>query len=234
VEEKSDSVGRIPKVVVGILSRGTLPAAFIQSREGAMIGNGELFEATYAYASWHITDDGRNTVVQTALEQDFDYIFFMDTDMIFNRGTLGMMIRDMAKIKEDQPPVLGGIYSSRTDDHRWHVYRWDEAQLGWHSMRFELNNGLVKVDAIGTGCMLIDVNVFKVIEWPWFEYNYFVNPMLEKVRESEDMVFCKKCMEAKIPIYATSNVTAGHMHSMQIWPTEDGGYEIKTLAGDVF
>jgi hypothetical protein len=80
--------------------------------------------------------------------------------------------------------------------------------------------------------MLVDMNVFKILEWPWFEYEY---KMFEghKDRLSEDMTFCRKCQKAEIPIYADTEIRCGHMLSAQVFPTDDGGYEIITMAGDV-
>lgn len=212
------------------------PVAFEQTLAGALIGTGQIFNAYKTYANWHITDDARNSFVCTALQKDFDFVFFMDTDMLFPKGCLGLMLKHFLRIPGDEPVVLGGVYSSRSNDHRWHVYRWSEKENMWQSMRFALRQGVTKVDAIGTGCMLIDVNVFKEIKFPWFEYDY-VNYDPEKYtydRMSEDMVFCKKLQNAGIPLYADSDIICGHLHSVQIWPTEDGGFETKTIGGDVY
>lgn len=199
---------------------------------GALLGNGELFNATFAHAKFHIPDNARNTFVETALETDCDYLFFMDTDMTFPRGCLAQMLRGAANVEGDQPFVIGGIYCNRGGDFRWHVYKWVDDEQGWHSLKFPLNNGLQRVDAIGTGCMLIDMNVFKILEWPWFEYEY---KMFQGNRDrlSEDMVFCKKCMEAGIPLYANTDVKCGHFLSAQVMPTNDGGYQVVTMAGEV-
>ena len=229
---QSESVGRLPKVIIGIPSRGVLPHSFVETMNPALLGNGDLFMGEFAHAKFHIPDDARNTFVQTALDNDADYVFFMDTDMTFPKGTLALMIRHMANIKDDKPPVLGGIYCNRGNDFRWHVYEWMEGMDGWKSMRFPLNNGVRKVDAIGTGCMLIDVNVFKILKWPWFEYKYLIFQG-EQNRQSEDMVFCRKCQQAGIPIYADTDIRCGHFLSAQVIPTDDGGYEVQTMAGDV-
>ena len=227
--EKTD---KTPKIVIGIPSRGIWPSAFAQTVNGATIGNGKLFEGMFAFPDWHITDDARNTVAQTALDKDFDFVFFMDSDMSFPKGALAMLFRHRLYL-DDDVAVIGGIYCSRSNDHRWHVYDWEEEKACWKSKRFNLNSGLHKVDAIGTGCMLIDVNVFKILGMPWFEYKYQqIEGKWE--RQSEDMVFCNKCKEAGIPIYADSEVICGHFHSVQIIPTHEGGYEVKTLQGDVY
>jgi len=238
VEKSSGEVGRTPKILIGIPSRGVVPHAFLEIMNGALLGNGELFEGIFAHAKFHVPDDARNTFIETAFENDCDYVFFMDTDMTFRKGTLALMLRHMLNIKEDKPFVLGGVYCNRGSDFRWHVYEWVEEKDGWKSMTFPLNEGLKKVDAIGTGCMLIDMNVFKILKWPWFEYQYkrFENAdgsIKEKDRLSEDMVFCRKCQVFDIPIYADTEITCGHMLSAQVFPTDDGGYEIQTMAGDV-
>jgi hypothetical protein len=199
---------------------------------GALIGNGELFNGIFAHAKFHVPDNARNTFVETALEKDCDYVFFMDTDMSFQRGTLAMMIRHMASISGEVPPIIGGVYCNRGNDFRWHVYKWVEEEEGWHSLKFPLNKGLMRVDAIGTGCMLIDVGVFKMLEWPWFEYEYKMFKG-NRDRVSEDMTFCKKCMDAGIPIYADTDIKCGHFLSAQVIPTDDGGYQVETMAGEV-
>ena len=229
---ESKGVGRLPKVLVGIPSRGVIPHAFVETMNAALVGNGELFFADFGHAKWQIPDDARNSFAQTAVDKNFDYLFMMDTDMTFPRGTLAMMIRHMANIKDEKPPILAGIYCNRGGDFRWHVYKWIEEEDGWHSLRFPLNQGVMKVDAIGTGCMLIDVGVFEVIEWPWFEYEYLIFKG-ERDRMSEDMVFCKKAMKAGIPIYADTDIKCGHFQSVVIEPTDEGGYQVKSLAGEV-
>ena len=121
MEEKSKGVGRIPKILIGITSRGVTPHAFVEVMNGALIGIVTLFEGHFAHAQFHIPDDARNTFIETALENDCDYVFFMDTDMTFPKGTLALMIRHMANIKEDKPPILGGLYCNRGSDFRCHV-----------------------------------------------------------------------------------------------------------------
>jgi hypothetical protein len=231
--ESSGSVARIPKVLIGLPNRGTLPTAFVESLNPALLGQGDLFTAQFAYANWHITDEARNKFAETALEQDFDFLFMMDVDMIFPTGVLARMIRNMGKIEEDIPPVLAGLYCSRSNDNRWHVYNWAPDQEMWESLILPFDTGLVKVDAIGTGCMLLDVNVFQALEWPWFEYEYRIVKG-KRHRLSEDMVFCERLGKIGIPIYADTSIRCGHMHSVQIWPTSDGGSEVKTLNGEVY
>jgi len=52
-------------------------------------------------------------------------------------------------------------------------------------------------------------------------------------RLSEDMTFCKKAMEAKLPLYADTDIKCGHFLSAAVEPTNDGGYQVITMSGEV-
>lgn len=225
-------MGRLPEILVGLPNKGFLPTKFVETRDHAVIGSGKIFDVYFGYANWQITDDARNTFVCTALKKKLDYIFFMDSDMIFPKGCLGQMLRHREKL-DVKSAVLGGVYCHKGDG-RWHVYQWQEDLNMWKSMRFPLYKGLVEVDAVGTGCMLVDVSVFEKIPFPWFEYRYMELKNYKYERMSEDMVFCKKCKDSGIPVYADTDIFCGHINQSQIWPTPDGGYEVRTLAGESY
>ena len=53
-------------------------------------------------------------------------------------------------------------------------------------------------------------------------------------RMSEDFVFCEKVKKAGIPLFVDTDILCGHMQSVQVWPTADGGYEVRTMGGEVY
>lgn len=81
------------------------------------------------------------------------------------------------------------------------------------------------VAAIGTGLMLIDMEVFNVLKPPYFEDQ--LSPVAgdphTEVLKSQDSVFCLKCFEAGIPVFANLHAPAGH-HKTDCYlpPTWDG------------
>ena len=235
MEDAGGGLEDIPKILVGLPSRGMWPAAFEKTIAGALAGHNEFFIAQKYYSEWYITDDARNTMACAALRQNFDYVFFMDTDQVFPPKALFNLLCHSLEIESEVPIIVGGVYTSRAGHHRWHLYK---GKVGdkWQSVKFPINTGRYEVDVIGTGCMLIDTNVFKLIEFPWFHYKYlnFDEKELTYDRMSEDFVFCEKVKEANIPIYADTDVTCGHLHSVAVWPVNDGEYEVQSLAGEVY
>jgi len=65
------------------------------------------------------------------------------------------------------------------------------------------------VCAIGTGGMLIRSEVFRELEYPWFEHG----------RASEDLIFCDRAREAGFPIYCDLGSRIGHLTVAAIWPS---------------
>lgn len=74
------------------------------------------------------------------------------------------------------------------------------------------STGLVKVWRVGTGIMLIDLNVFKRegMEQPWFNQHW--NPKLDSYT-GEDWAFCEKLEKAGVNIYVDQDVSreVGHV-----------------------
>lgn len=202
--------------------------------QNALIGHGELFWAQQSWVIGGITDDARNTIVQQAIDGDYDFVFFMDSDMVFPKGTLARMLRNLAKIPENELPVLGGMYNTR-GDHRMNIYNWIEEENAFKPIYHDLDSGIHAVDAIATGCLLLDTSVFKEIEFPWFEYKYWHGPLKKKLeRWSEDMVFAYKCMEKGIKHYVDTSIVCKHLHHVGIVQTDKENYQIEKLSGEVY
>lgn len=76
------------------------------------------------------------------------------------------------------------------------------------------------VYAIGTGLMLIDMDVFKAIKEPWFEDFWDHENKQRTPRLSQDCAFCAKCSDIGIPIYANFYAPAGHIKHQRQEPPE--------------
>lgn len=230
----------MPRIVIGITCNQQVDAFFAQTFSGALVGHGELFWAEQCWSIGAITDDGRNTIVKKALENDFDYVFFMDSDMIFPRGALARIIASQHEIAGKYPEfiniptVIGGVYNTRSD-HRINVYDWKKDKNSFQVKEVELDSGVVKADFVATGCQLIDCNVFKQIDFPYFEYWYKEwNENNEIGRWSEDAVFAYKCMEKGIPHFVDTSIVCGHLHEVNIVQADSKNYEVRKLSGELY
>jgi hypothetical protein len=77
--------------------------------------------------------------------------------------------------------------------------------------RHRENPNFERVSAIGTGVMLIDVDVFRTVPQPWFEDVYEPTDVDRvNVHQSQDTSFCRKCNQAGISVYCNWYSWAGH------------------------
>jgi hypothetical protein len=210
-------------------------AAFERTLTDALCGRDQLFYAERMNCIGYITDDARNAVAAKALEKEFDFVFYADSDMTFPMACLAKMLRRCAEIPEKELPVIAGMYNSRKD-YRLHAYKWNEEKGDYRNLRgdvdpdFKHGAGLYKVDGAGTGCILLDCAVFETIEWPWFEYKYeYKKDIKKRERWSEDLVFCKKLYDKGIHVYLDTEIECGHMQLFNILPDSETTYRIESL-----
>ena len=78
--------------------------------------------------------------------------------------------------------------------------------------KFEIHGG-------GMGCALIKVDVFRRLQYPWYDWvNYRGN---KRGMLSEDLFFCEQCHGKKIPVYSDTRAGCGHMIRYIRWPEEE-------------
>jgi hypothetical protein len=79
---------------------------------------------------------------------------------------------------------------------------------------------LVKVDATGTGCLLFDMKVFKILPEPWFKH---ILPGDGIEEEGEDFYFCRNARAAGLEIYVDTSIPCGHLSQMIV---NEGTYKL--------
>ena len=86
-------------------------------------------------------------------------------------------------------------------------------------------NRLIKVDGVGTGCLLIHRDVFKAIEPPWFRFEYTRDGLIEL---SEDYYFCEKAKKAGFELFIDPNCVCGHAKYLDLYDMNKLMYRIAT------
>lgn len=163
--------------------------------------------------------NGRNELAMYALQNGFDYLFFIDSDVIIPEFTLERLLAANTL-------VINGTYPRKEidtivkDNPYTTLYRHD--RRGLNAINFgpffmsqnELpKEGVVPVDAAGLGCTLINTNVFRIIGGnDWFHFAQ------EQQRIShgpyclgEDLYFYRECLRHNIQPYAEGSVRCGHV-----------------------
>lgn len=200
------------KVLVGVPSNGQWYSVTSQSIN-------QLLQKTQALG--HVValsiQDGsllpgnRNELAQRAIDNECDYLFFADADMLFDPNTIDVLVKQ----KKD---IIGLNYLTRSSN----VARF--TAIGEGDIEIVTNeqaSGNEKVMMIGTGAMLIHTRVLKKMklkmledsnkpDYPWF--NFAVGAQGKII--GEDYSFC---------------YTAGRL-GFEVWINHDMSKHVKHIA----
>ena len=154
--------------------------------------------------------ENRNYIAVQALNNNSDYLLFIDDDMTFPPDLLDKLIAS-------QKDIIGVAYHSRGSSAKIKVVPGDimsiaEVDKGKYiNLETETDpkyKYVFECYATGTGIILIKCDVFKKIPQPWFEFTYFENG---KCKEGEDWNFCLKAKEAGFKIWTDPIIKVGHL-----------------------
>jgi len=177
-------------------------------------------------AAGHRVDRNRDRIVEgfLGLEDKPEWLLMLDSDMehVPNIGQ---------RLAAHNKPIVGCLYFYRGDSHDPLVFKkaingkdeYGRPHRLWAPLRDEVYDfltksglprydgaigingmdGLIEVDAIGTGGILIHRSVLETMPGPWFEYE--INGI------SEDLSFCDKAKhQYGFPIYCDMATISGH------------------------
>lgn len=175
------------KIIIATPTRGQIESATTLSIVEAI----QSYDSLVEFVPWKTTliANGRAELVQEAMHRRGDYILFIDSDMTFPQDT----IYSLLKHGQD---VVAANYRRRHGTFDFTAMR-DGKCVDSRGQR-----GLQLVDSIGLGVALINLEVFRAIAQPWFEYHGHY--------EGEDIAFCKRCFDSNI------DITIDHDLSQQV------------------
>lgn len=136
-----------------------------------------------------------------------DWLFMTDDDMILRPDTLlrCVYVMECGRFDVVAPLVL----------MRWPPFL-PVAFRGTGAARRRLAldgaTGVVEVDEVGTGCILIRRRVFEALADPWFELG-----QIKSDEMGEDLYFCRKARAAGFRIAVDLDNTAGHFARFGVW-----------------
>ena len=149
------------RVMVGIPMTGLVRSEWVMARYSQVIPcNWSQVEAIQWLSQYSPLDfsvaDARNFIACAAVEQEFEWVFFLDHDVILPPGTLIKINELMIRKKY---PVWSGIYFTKSVPSEPLIYR-GRGNGYYNDWKF---GDLVEVDGVHMGCTLIDVKVLKVL-----------------------------------------------------------------------
>ncbi len=207
---------RIGKIYIGIPSR-ELHSSNI---------NGKLFELLLQLQTdsrYQITtkilaaqpvERVRNLLVDLFLDSDCDYLLMVDDDIVPPNNIL-----EMAEYGKD---VAAGLCYAINSFSGIFPVAYRKTENGIFRGGYDLigagndaeNKGLLKVELVGSGCIMIHRRVFDKIDKPYFKFSF--NEDLTKIEESEDFDFCNRVLAAGMEIYVDTDRVCGHLKAVDL------------------
>jgi hypothetical protein len=135
-------------------------------------------------------DDMRNAACQKTLEQGFEWLFFLDDDVVVPPDTIQRLINH-------RKDIVSGVYHRRAEPVYPVMLNFlPDGNATW--LTTYPKDALIDVDLVGAGCLLIHRRVLERVAAPWFEWQLDMPqpPRSAKGEEltrlSEDFAFCRK------------------------------------------
>ena len=150
-----------------------------------------------------ILDKNRDDLVEAALKYDANYMLWLDADQIYPNDVVDKLLKHM-----NGRLVVGGV-APRRDDGAPLIYDFVETDGEFACVPSQkvLNRGLVEVDSMGFGGIMINPKVFEKIPFPRFKMW-----ATSKTYVGEDIEFFRQCKLKGIKVYCDTGLHYGHLH----------------------
>ena len=169
-------------------------------------------EVEFMFVRGYDCATARNNIVLEAQKLKVDYVFMVDNDVVLPKNALINFATNpmLVNLGYCARRTNGEPYDGRTTICKFgeRNYTVDFMYTCMELHELERNNiARTAVHGGGLACAFIDMKVFDIIPFPWFDWvNYANNEHL-----SEDLFFCEQCHKHNIPIYVDTRVNCGHM-----------------------
>jgi len=148
-------------------------------------------------------DKIKDMMATKALGVNPDYILWLDADQTYPANTPEVLMRHIDSGKD----VVGGLVPHRTtgNPNVWknipdsHLYQPREVYP---------NDGLIKVDGMGFGGVMMTPKVFSKMPYPWFRMSWD-NEINDRI--GMDFVFYANCKRTGIDVWCDTDLVFGHL-----------------------
>lgn len=146
--------------------------------------------------------DSRNLLAAKAIDDDCDYVLWIDSDMVFNADLLEKLLE-----KIEGKDFISVLAFTRHIPVSPNAYVIDASK---QSLRYKLiknypKNQLFKVDAAGFGTVLTSAKILKAV------FDKYERPFNPDMGLGEDLAFCYRARQLGFDLWCDSSVKVGHV-----------------------
>ena len=190
------------RILIAIPSMDYVAAGFAQSL--ASLNYPDNSQRAIALICGSLIYDARNKLAAQAVKDEFDYVMWFDSDMIFESDTVIRLFKTMEREKAD---IVSGLYFRRSTPYSPVAFDsfgyGEDGEALFTDYSGELT-GVHEVAAVGFGCVLMKADVIFDV---FAKYKDCFSP-IGKV--GEDMAFCWRARQLGYKILLDTDIKCGH------------------------
>lgn len=192
------------KVFIAIPAMESIPVDFANSLAQLKL----MGETTINYSVGSLVYDSRNKLAQDAIDQNADYVLWLDSDMVFDPTLLERLMEDIqdkdfvsALYYLRKPPFKPVIYKTI----RLGIFANEGVTVGYDDYP---EDELFEIDGCGFGAVLLRTEMMKEI---LKRERFLFSPILGY---GEDISFCIRAKRAGYQMWCDSKLKIGHVAKM--------------------
>lgn len=131
-----------------------------------------------------------------SVDDRYSHFLFIDADISFSPEAVKRLV-------DCDLDIVGGVYADRSD--RGLTGGWLDRKTGGLGRWLKPGKGVVPVDWIGAGALLVKAAVFETTEYPWFRHTmneHWVGDIRYQEEHGEDIGFCLNARQYGYVTYA--------------------------------
>ena len=187
------------KILLGMPSTGKIPTRTVIS----LLQTVERGKVDPMIVSGSLVYDARDAIAMYAVEHDYDYILYADSDMVFSAD-------DLRQLLAHNVGICSGLYVTRDGLNKNVVYKKiiTRRRFPYRKPKLIADNetsGFASVSACGFGFCLVKVSVVKCM------LKYYKSLFEPKWGVGEDIAFCIRARRVGYKTFVDRDVKLGHI-----------------------
>lgn len=163
-----------------------------------------------AYTRNRLVNEDRSDLMYQKLDDNFTHYLFIDADVV-------PTVDAIKKLISYDLDVVSAAYKSREQSHTYTAGVFSKTENGEFKDALKLQSdseGLMEVDWVGGGCLLVKKEVLEKTPFPWFNYpiaQITKNGNVHRKLIFEDLGFCMNVKDAGFKIYVDCDTEVTHL-----------------------
>lgn len=194
-----------PKILVAVPCMEQVAAGFAAS----LATLNKVGECSVFFICNSLIYEARNKIALGAIKNEFDYVMWFDSDMVFEPDTLQRLLKDSL---ENNIDIVSGLYFRRVAPYTPVVFETIEIEGDKTTFKDYVGelSGLREVQGAGFGCMLTKVStLFEVFA----KYGNCFSPI---GNVGEDLSFLWRARQLGHPTFCDFDVKCGHIGNITV------------------